>query len=420
MLGNALEFYDFLAYSFFAVYIGRAFFPAGTELATLLMSVATFGIGFVTRPIGGIVIGAYADRAGRKPALLLTFGLMSAGTLAVVATPSYATIGIAAPLILVSARLLQGLALGGEVGPSMALLVEFAPRHQRGFYMSFQGASQAAASLMAGIAGLGLSAVLGAGQLADWGWRVPFALGLLIVPVGIYIRRRLPETLHPEGEHGGARVLGLVWREHRRNVALTTLVIMPMTIGTYVIAYMTTFALTTLKLPPSVAMLSPIVSGAIAVAAAPWSGRLSDCLDRRRIMIVSRLSVIAGIYPLFALLVWLKTAWALVLVTAALTVLGVPGTVAAMAAMGELFPHEVRSSGLSLTYAIAVTVFGGTTQLVITWLLGVTHDPLAPAWYVIAASVVSLGNREAPVVPRALNDTGGGDDTRGWNPSPAT
>jgi len=176
--GNALEFYDFLAYATFAVYIGQAFFPADSALASLLLTLATFGVGFFTRPLGGLLIGAFADRAGRRPALMLTISLMTVGTLGVVLTPSYTSIGVTAPIILIVARLVQGLALGGEVGPSTAVLLECAPPGRRGMFVSWQNASQGVAVCAAGLVGLALSTLLSKAQLASWGWRVPFALGL--------------------------------------------------------------------------------------------------------------------------------------------------------------------------------------------------------------------------------------------------
>ncbi len=203
LVGNTIEFYDFIAYAFFAVYIGKAFFPTNDPTASLLLSVATFGLGFLTRPLGAVMIGAYADRAGRKPALLLTVGLMSLGTLGLVATPSYASIGIAAPIILVLSRLAQGFALGGEVGPANAVLLECAPVKQRALYMSLQGASQGVANMAGGIVGLVVASALTRDQLASWGWRIPFAFVLLLIPVGVYMRRVLPETL-PEPKHATA------------------------------------------------------------------------------------------------------------------------------------------------------------------------------------------------------------------------
>jgi MFS family permease len=388
--GNALEFYDFLAYTAFAVYIGKAFFPTRTEFASLLLSLATFGVGFFTRPLGGVLIGAFADRAGRRPALMLTIGLMALGTAAVAVTPSYAAIGIAAPLVLVAARLIQGLALGGEVGPSNAVLLEFAPPTSRGVYVSWQGTSQGMAVLASGLVGLALGIVLTKEQLTEWGWRVPFALGLLIIPVGLYIRRRLPETLLAPGTRRSAEVLGSLWRGHRRSLVLAVLIIMASTIVTYVLNYMTTYALTTLGLPASKAMLSTLTLGGIIAAGSFWSGRLADRVGRKPVMIVSRIAVMLAIYPAFVFLVDQKSASALVLVTALLTVLGLAGSVAGLTALTEIFPNEVRSCGLAISYAVSVSVFGGTTQFVIAWLIGVTGDPLSPAYYVILTGVISL------------------------------
>src|SRR6478735_8728364 len=172
--GNALEFYDFVIYAYFAVYIGKTFFPVGGEFGSLLVAVATFGVGFFTRPLGGVLIGAFADRAGRKPAMILTVALITVGTLGLAATHSYASIGIAAPIIVVFCRLLQGLALGGEVGPATSLLIEAAPAGRRGFYSSWQIASQGLAVAVGGVFGVTLSLLLTQEQLASWGWRVPF------------------------------------------------------------------------------------------------------------------------------------------------------------------------------------------------------------------------------------------------------
>jgi MFS family permease len=195
VLGNALEFYDFAAYAFFAVYIGQAFFPASTPFASLLLSLGAFGVGFVFRPLGGVLIGAFADSAGRRPAMLLTIVLITTGTVGLALTPSYSSIGLAAPVIVVLCRLVQGLAIGGEVGPASAFLIEIAPNDRRGLYGSWQLASQGLAALAAGTIGLVLSLLLDKADLAAWGWRVPFLLSLMLVPVGLYLRRMMPETL---------------------------------------------------------------------------------------------------------------------------------------------------------------------------------------------------------------------------------
>ena len=388
--GNALEFYDFLTYTFFAVYIGRAFFPAENDYASLLPSLATFGVGFFTRPLGGVLIGAFADWAGRKPALMLTFGLMALGTLAVAVTPSYASIGVAAPAILVAARLVQGLALGGEVGPATAVLIESAPPGRRGLYASWQSGSQGMAILAAGLAGVVLAQVLSREQLQDWGWRVPFALGLLIVPVGLVLRARLPETLL--AAHGGreSRVLATLWREHRRPLVLGILVIMCLTISTYVNTYLTTYALTTLGLPASKAMWATLSGGATIVIGAFWAGRLSDRFGRRPVMILPRIATMVAIVPAFLLLVHERTVGVLVAVSVVLYLLTILSAVASIAAIAEMFPNRVRSSGVAICYALSVSVFGGTTQFVVAWLIRATGDPMSPAYYVIACSVLSL------------------------------
>lgn len=388
--GNALEFYDFIAYGTFAVYIGRAFFPSGNPLTSLLLSLATFGVGFLTRPLGGLWIGAYADRAGRRPALTLTIALMALGTLALVLTPSYSTIGPAAPVILVLARLAQGFALGGEVGPATAVLLECAPLGRRGAFVSWQGITQGVAVLAAGLVGFGLAQTLSAEQLAAWGWRLPFALGLLIVPIGLYMRRRLPETLEATGVDGSAAVLRTLWAHHGTTLVLAVLIIMSLTISTYVNTYMTTYALTTLRMSASQAMVASVGNGASMMIAALVSGRLCDRYGRKLVMIIPRVALLAVVYPAFLLLLHRTTPLMLVLVTVCLQLIGGLSGTAALTAIAEAFPNQTRSSALAVTYALAVAVFGGTAQFIVTWLLGLTGDRAAPAYYVMATSVISL------------------------------
>jgi MFS family permease len=390
LVGNTLEFYDFLVYSFFAVYVGRAFFPADSELASLLLTVATFGIGFLTRPLGAIWIGAYADRAGRKPALLLTIGLMAFGTLAIVVTPSYDTIGIAAPLILVLSRLVQGLALGGEVGPVSAVLVEGAPVGRRAIYTSFQGATQGIAVFTGGVVGYTLATVLDSAALASWGWRVGFAFGLLIIPVGIYLRRSLPETLTETKHTTAAGSLAAVWRGHRRELVLVVLVTACMTISTYVMNYMTVYAQTTLHMPARAAMVAPLAAGSVMLVGSLIGGVICERYGRKRTLIVSRLLVIVLQLPALLYLSHERTITALVLSIIVIGLVGTPGAVAALTTMAEVFPTPIRGAGISLAYSLTVTIFGATTQFVVAWLIGVTGDPLAPAYYVIVASIVSI------------------------------
>ena len=387
---NADFLYDFLAYAAFSVYIGRAFFPGGSALTSLLLSLATFGVGFFTRPLGAVLIGAYADRAGRRPALMITIALMTVGTLGLVLTPSYASIGVAAPVILVVARLVQGFALGGEIGPSTAVLLESAPAGRRGLFISWQGASQGLAILASGVVGLLLATTLSKQQLGDWGWRVPFALGLLIVPVGFLIRSRLPETQTARGARSGPEVLRLLARDHRASLGLAVMIIMSLTVSTYVTNYMTTYALTVLHMPAASAMWGTLVNGATLALGMLIGGRLSDRFGRKPVMIVPRVALILVIYPAFLFLVRHPTLASLALVTGALTLIGALGSAAALAALTEVFPTAVRASGLAISYAVAVSVFGGTTQFAIAWFIAVSGDPLAPAYYVMVTSTISL------------------------------
>ena len=390
VLGNALEFYDFITYAFFAVMIGQTFFPAATEVASLLMSVATFGVGFVMRPVGGLVIGAIGDRFGRKPAMLLTIALMAIGTLGLAATPSYQAIGIAAPIIVVLARLVQGFALGGEVGPATAYLLETAPHTRRGTYASWQIASQGVAALVAGTIGVTLSSILSPEDLKSWGWRVPFLVGLAIVPVGLYIRNRLPETLDRGDGHADRKIFTTLLRDHGWILLLAVFVIMCGTISTYVGNYMTTYAMTTLKLPPTTSLSATMIGGMSTAIFALVGGRLADRHGRKLLMILPRFLLLVVAYPAFLLILDQKSAIALFISTAALTGLTAMSAAASVILITECLPRELRSTGLSLVYATGVAVFGGTTQFIVTWLINATGDPLSPAYYLIVSSVIGL------------------------------
>jgi MFS family permease len=390
--GNALEFYDFVTYAFFAVYIGQAFFPAPTPFMSLLLSVAVFGVGFVTRPLGGILIGALADRAGRKPAMLLTIGLITVGTLGLAVTPSYASIGIAAPIIVVLARLVQGLALGGEVGPSTSFLIEIAPPGRRGLYSSWQLASQGLSSLAAGIVGVAMAAMLSKEQLHDWGWRVPFALGLLLVPIAVYLRRRMPETLETGGGHSAATRVSQIalLKENAGLMVLATVLVLGGTVATYVALYMTTYAITVLKLPSTVSMAATVAFGAATFLCSLIGGWAADRFGRKPAMLLPRVGLLLLAYPAFVLLSEHKDLMTLLGVTVLLGGLTAASSAAGMAVLPELMPLRVRALGLAITYALGVSLFGGTTQFVITWLIGTTGNPLTPAWYVVGTSLITV------------------------------
>jgi MFS family permease len=392
--GNVLEFYDFTTYTFFAVMIGEHFFPSKDPFISLILSIATFGVGFITRPIGGIVIGAYADRAGRKPAMMLTVALMAVGMLVVALTPSYATIGPLAPILVVLARLVQGFALGGEVGPATSFLIEAAPPGERGLYASWQLASQGLSALLAGAIGLGLSVSLSTEAMSDWGWRVPFLLGVSIIPVAIFMRAKLPETLDleaPTAHHSIGSVLTSLIHDNTRAVVLAFLVISSGTIATYVLNYMTTYAINTLHMPVSVSIAATVVLGFCILTFSLIGGWLSDRIGRKPLLIYPRILFALAAYPAFVLMNEFKNAAALLLVTAAMAALGALGGGVSLVIIPESLPKSVRSAGLAVAYALGVTLFGGTAQLVVTWLIHVTGDPLSPAWYLIASSIVGLG-----------------------------
>jgi MFS family permease len=388
--GNALEFYDFVLYAYFAIYIGQAFFPIAGEFGSLLASVATFGVGFFTRPLGSVLIGAFADRAGRKPALILTVALITLGTLGIAATPSYATIGIAAPIIVVVCRLLQGLALGGEVGPATALLLEMAPRDKRGYYTSWQMASQGLAVAVGGLFGVVVSASMSPQDLAAWGWRIPFLFSLVLVPIAIYIRRGLPETLGHHEAASTTQIVTTVFRQQRRWVVLGILLMLSGVVSSQFGNFMATYAIKALKLSPAVAQSSVLLAGLLTFAGALLAGWLCDRHGRKALMLLPRAALTLAIVPM---LIWLHgspTPTTLFIVVGVLATLTAMSGAASLIAVPELIPSAIRSTTLSLVYAIAATVFGGTTQLVVTWLMAATGDPVSPAWYIVVTGVISL------------------------------
>jgi len=387
--GNALEFYDFVTYAFFAVYIGQAFFPSATPMGSLLLSVAAFGVGFFARPVGGVLIGAFADRHGRRSAMLLTITLITLGTLGLAATPSYASIGVAAPIIVVLCRLVQGFALGGEVGPATAFLIEAAPEGRRGLYASWQLASQGAASAVAGLVGVAMYGSLTPEAMASWGWRVPFLVGLLLVPLALYLRRRMPETLQAtalRAPGSGSALLG----QHRRLLVLAFLLVLGGTVSSYVVNYMTTYAITTLKMSPGVALVAAIVGGSVTLCCALLGGWLSDRFGRRPTMLWPRILAAIVTVPAFLLLVARPSAGMLLAVSGLLAALTAISGAACFAALPELLPGRVRATGISIAYALGVTLFGGTTQLLVTWLIAATGNAAAPAWYVAGTSIVTI------------------------------
>jgi MFS transporter, MHS family, citrate/tricarballylate:H+ symporter len=398
-IGNALEFYDFLTFSFFAIQIGHCFFPVSQTSHGLVYSLAAFGVGFLTRPIGSVVIGFYGDRVGRKPAMILSFTLMGAAILGLALTPTFAQIGIAAPILLVIFRLTQGFALGGEVGPTTAFLVEAAPLHRRGLYVAIQYMTQDMAVLVAGLVGFILSTRLTSQALDAWGWRVAFLVGTAVVPLGLYMRHSLPETMHESDR------LAAIAAHHRVPVRLVVLALMlMMAVSTYLFGldYITTWVQDSLHLTVGMAFAATVVVGICAVLVDPVSGYLSDRFGRRPVTLGAALMLVLLVVPSFMVMSHTRSALAVFVSIAILAVLQAFFTVPALVTVTESLPKAVRSGALAVIYAVAVSIFGGSTQFAIKWLTDRTGSSLVPAWYITGAVVIgaiamALAQETAPV-----------------------
>ncbi|WP_233885322.1 MFS transporter [Paraburkholderia flagellata] len=394
-IGNALEWFDFLVYGYFAPIIAKQFFPVHDEWLSTLLAVGTFGISFLMRPLGAIVLGIYGDRKGRKAALTLAIALMMAGTLAMAVMPPYASIGIAAPLLILLARLVQGFAVGGEFGSATAFMVEHSTA-KRGYYASWQFASQGAAAILAASFGGALAWWLPPEQLQAWGWRVPFFFGLVLGPVGWYIRSHLDET--PEfianqqaQSTQDARAtkepgLGRQWV----NLLLAVGIVAQSTVGVYILQlYMPMYAVKQLHMAAATSFGVVVLNGGLQFALSPVMGALSDRIGRIRIMLTTSILLASLTYPMFALLQRHPTlGWLLVLQGAAgIFKAAYSGPMPAL--MSEIFPVRVRSAGLSIAYSVGVTLFGGFAPTIAEVLIHVTGDTLAPAYYVSVAAVIS-------------------------------
>ena len=391
-IGNALEFYDFLTYAFFAIQIGRAFFPTGSAYGSLMASLATFGAGFVTRPIGGIIIGAYSDRAGRRSAMMLSFTMMGGAIVVMALIPPYSMIGIAAPVLAIIARLVMGFSLGGEVGPTTAYLLEAAPLEKRGVMVAWQGASQGIAATAGGGVGFILAAVMSPSALNSYGWRIAFLLGAITVPFGLWIRRALPETLHTPEESAAAISAAATRlaaaRQHWRIMLLGLIILAYGTIGTYVSVYMTTFAQDTLHMSSGPAFAVAVVSNLATLVGGLYGGWLSDRIGRRPVMIWPNLVKLLITYPAFLWLIKVRTPVALLAGMGLLSLIGSIATGGFYVALAESLPKSIRGSAFATIYAVAIATFGGTCQLIIRWLIHATGDPMSPAWYLLAATVI--------------------------------
>jgi MFS transporter, MHS family, proline/betaine transporter len=395
ILGNGLEWFDFVSYGYFASIIAKVFFPADSNLS-LMLTYATFAVGFVVRPVGGILLGAYADRYGRRRALSLLIVMMAFGTLTLGLTPSFATIGLAAPLIVVLGRVVQGISIGGEFASATALLVEHAPANRKMTFGSFQMSSQALGRVLATSIGLFVLLTFTPATVLDGAWRIPFLIGSLIGPFGFYVRYRLSES--PEYQQlkqsapqvARAPVREVLQRHWLQLICGIGLVIIGTSLTYIWNTYLPTYVVEQLHLPLWKGLVGVAVTSAIGIGTCVLGGWLADKYGPYRMFFLfTAISALIS-YPFFAYVLAAPGFARLFLAQfVVLTVFGLlqgsgPGMLAG------LFPVEVRSTGMAIAYNVGVTVFGGFAPLTVTWLIAATGSKLVPAYYIIAAAMLSI------------------------------
>jgi len=391
--GNFIEMYDFFLFGFYANAISKAFFPAANEYASLMLTFASFGAGFLMRPVGAVVLGAYVDRVGRRRGLLLTLAIMAAGTALVAFVPGYATLGLFAPLLVLLGRLLQGLSAGVELGGVSVYLSEIAPPGRQGFFVSWQSASQQLAIVVSALLGYGLNAWLDKPQLESWGWRIPFFIGCLIVPVIFVIRSQLQETeaFKAAKHHPTFRQTLQGIATHWRTVLLGTLLVVMTTVSFYLITvYTPTFGKSVLKLSTRDSLLVTLAVGVSNLVWLPIMGALSDRIGRWPIMLGATALTVLTAYPAMLWLVDAPALGRMVLVELWLSFLYASYNGATIVALTEVVPGRIRTAGFSLAYSLATALFGGFTPMVCTWLIEETGNRAAPGLWMTVAALASL------------------------------
>ncbi len=392
--GNFLEMYDFIVYGYYATYIGETFFPTGNAFASLMLSLMTFGAGFLMRPLGAIVLGSYIDRKGRREGLLLTLGLMAIGTLTIAATPGYKTIGLAAPLIIVVGRLLQGLSAGVELGGVSVYLAEIATPGNRGFYCSWQSGSQQVAVAFTALLGLCLAVWVPPDKMAIWGWRIALGVGCMIIPIILWLRRSLEETeafkrmqRHPRAAADVLRILAANWR-----LVLIGMMLSVMTTTSFylITAYTPTFGSHALNLTEKQNFIVTFCIGVSNFIWLPIGGWLSDRIGRRPILLVVPVLAILSAYPAMLWLVASPTMLKLLAVELWLSICFGMYSGAMIPFLTEIMPPEVRTVGFSLAFSLATALFGGFTPAVCTYLIEITGNKAAPALWLTLAAIIGL------------------------------
>ena len=404
--GNFLEMYDFMVFGYYAAAIGRAFFPKSSEFATLMLSFATFGVGFLMRPLGALVLGAYIDRKGRRQGLMLTLGLMSFGTLSIACLPGYATIGFFAPLLIVIGRLIQGFSAGVELGGVSVYLSEIATPGHKGFYVSWQSASQQCAVIFAALIGVALNANLTREQMSDFGWRIPLLIGCAIIPFLFIIRRSLAETedFLSRPRHPAAREIFRSLAQNWRLMVLGTMLVTMTTVSFYLItAYTPTFGSKVLHLADSQTLTVTLCVGISNFIWLPLMGALSDRVGRTPLLITFTALALLTAYPMLSWLTAGPSFGKLLAVELWLSFLYGSYNGAMVVFLTELMPREVRASGFSLAYSLATAIFGGFTPMICTYLIEKTKNPAMPGvWLSIAAAIGLAGALMTRGGPKSL------------------
>ena len=391
--GNFLEMYDFMVYAYYASYIAREIFPASNAYASLMMTLGTFGAGYLMRPLGAVVLGAYVDRVGRRAGLILTLFLMAIGTLVIACTPAYRTIGIVAPIVVLLGRLLQGFSAGVEVGGASIYLSEMATPGHRGFYCAWQSASQQIAVVFAALLGVALSAVVPPSGMAQWGWRVPFFIGCMIVPLLFWLRRSLAETeafLAQKHRPGISEILSSLatnWKIVGIGVLLSTMT----TVSFYLItAYTPTFGIEVLHLSSRQSLMVTFCVGMSNFFWLPMGGAISDKVGRRPILIIITVAAIVTAYPAMLWLVNEPSTARLLIVELWLSIFFGVYNGAMIPHLAEIMPPEIRTSGFSLAFSLATAIFGGFTPAVCTYLIHETGNRAMPALWLSFAALCGL------------------------------
>jgi MHS family proline/betaine transporter-like MFS transporter len=389
-IGNVLEYYDFGIYGFLATVIARKFFPGTDATAALLATFAAFGVGFLARPVGGIVLGRLGDIAGRKSALVLTIVLMAVGTAGIGLIPEYAAIGVIAPVLLVLCRILQGLSAGGEWGNATAFIVEWSPDGKRGYLGSYSQASVVGGVLVAsGVAAL-LHSVFSDAAIDAWAWRLPFLVGAVLLPVGLWLRLGIEETprfrAEQAGHTSGLADLGTPFGMMAKAFGFTIL----WTVAYYVmLTYLPTFTQKYAGLSPTAALWSNTVALVVLAAAIPVMGALSDRIGRKPLLLFCCIGFVVLAYPGFLLMLSGLPFYGVALVQIGFNLVISTFSGPGPAALVELFPTRSRTSLMSVSYALAVAIFGGFAPFIATWLIQATGTPIAPTYYLIVSGLVS-------------------------------